>query len=63
MNIEKMIAEFDAATTTLMRVLPDALRQFFEECQKKGFTEEQALILTRDYFKLYHAPEIFKEEP
>lgn len=53
---DKLVREHDEAMTTLLRVLPDALYDFFTTCKEKGFTESQALTLTVEFLRsLYRA--------
>ena len=56
MNADKMVADFDAVVTTVMRTVPSALYSFFARLKDEGFTDEYAFALTRDYFRLYLTP-------
>jgi hypothetical protein len=53
-NVEKIIQQHDEAMTTLMRMLPSALHNFFVSCKNEGFTDKEALILTIEFLRVQY---------
>lgn len=53
MVTENDIREFDEAMTGLVRTMPTLLWSMFIELQGQGFTESQALELTKEYIKAF----------
>jgi len=50
-NEEKEVANFDQAMAEIVRTVPSGLFSLFSAFNKEGFTEEQSLILTIEWFK------------
>jgi hypothetical protein len=48
---DTFVRDHDEAMTTMLRVLPDALYNFFAKCKDKGFSEAQALTLTTEFLR------------
>ena len=51
-NTEKMIAEFDQNSETILRVIPTFLHNYYEKLIKVGFNKIQAFELVKKYHEI-----------
>lgn len=51
-SFEDLIHKFDEALTVITRTYPSGLYTFFQQCRKEGFTDDQSMQLTLEFFKL-----------